>query len=59
MNLLYGERFSPAEIAHRVQSIGQRVSRGFPETPLVLIAILKGAAGCTGERGRGLRRDSF
>lgn len=44
MNLLYDERFSPAEISHRVQSIGQRLSGDFPETPIVLIAILKGAA---------------
>jgi hypoxanthine phosphoribosyltransferase len=44
MNLLYDERFSPAEIAHRVQSIGQRISSDFPEGPIVLIAILKGAA---------------
>jgi hypothetical protein len=44
MNLLYDERFSPAEIAHRVQSVGQRISSDFPESPIVLIAILKGAA---------------
>ena len=44
MNLLYDERFAPAEISHRVQSIGQRISGDFPESQIVLIAILKGAA---------------
>ncbi len=44
MNLLYDERFSPTEIYNRVLSVGQRISGDFPESPIVLIAILKGAA---------------
>ena len=56
MNLLYDERFSPAEIAHRVQSIGQRLSSDFPDTPIVLIAILKGAALFASDLARTLPR---
>jgi hypoxanthine phosphoribosyltransferase len=44
MSLLYDERFGPAEIARRIQSIGQRIANDFPEGPVVLIAVLKGAA---------------
>ena len=56
MNLLYDERFSPAEIAHRVQSVGQRISSDFPESPIVLIAILKGAAIFAADLARSLPR---
>ena len=56
MNLLYDERFSPSEISHRVQSIGQRITSDFPETPIVLIAILKGAAVFASDLARAIPR---
>jgi hypoxanthine phosphoribosyltransferase len=39
----YDERYGPAEIARRVQDIGQRIAADYPEGDLILIAVLKGA----------------
>jgi hypoxanthine phosphoribosyltransferase len=56
VGLLYDERFGPADIARRIQNIGRRISFDYPEGPIVLIAILKGAGFFVADLARAVSR---
>lgn len=43
MSFGYDERYSPQEIARRVQEVAQRIAHDYPDGSITLIAILKGA----------------
>jgi len=52
----YEERYGAAEIARRIQDIGRRISYDYPEGPIVLIAILKGAGFFVADLARAVSR---
>ena len=57
MSFGYDERYSPSEIARRVQEVAQRISNDYPdETPITLIAVLKGAGFFMADLARALPR---
>lgn len=56
MSIVYDERYSPAEIQKRVQEVAQKISTDYPEGPIVLIAVLKGAGIFVADLARALRR---
>jgi hypoxanthine phosphoribosyltransferase len=53
----YDERYSPSEIARRVQEVAQRITTDYPdESPITLIAVLKGAGIFVADLARALPR---
>ena len=57
MSFGYDERFSPSEISRRVQEVAQRITTDYPEeTPITLIAVLKGAGFFMADLARALPR---
>jgi hypoxanthine phosphoribosyltransferase len=56
VSFLYDERYGPAEIARRVQDVGRRISYDYPQGPIVLIAILKGAGFFVADLARAVSR---
>lgn len=56
MSFQYDERYGPAEIARRIQDVGRRISYDYPQGPIVLIAILKGAGFFVADLARAVSR---
>ncbi len=56
MSFEYDERYGPAEIAGRVQSIARRISSDYTGETLILIGILKGGAFLTADLARAISR---
>ena len=54
--LEYEERYGPQEIAKRIQDVGQRISADYPQSQIVLIAVLKGAGIFMADLARTLSR---
>ena len=54
MSLAYEEHHGPAEIARRIQDIARRIESDYGKGPVVLAAVLKGAAVFAADLGRAL-----
>jgi len=54
--LAFDERYGPADIARRVTDVGRRIAHDYPNGPIVLIAILKGAGFFVADLARAVPR---
>ena len=56
MAIAFDERYGPADIARRVADVGRRIGHDYPDGPIVLIAILKGAGFFVADLARAVPR---